>query len=194
MNNDLFFDGIKNELKRLSLGNVKPKLSQGQVDGINGIIAATAKDAWPIAWVAYALATVWHETQQTMQPVREAFNLSENWRKKNLRYYPHYGRGLVQITWPDNYAKADKELDLGGKLIANLDLALDPVIATRIMVWGMSRGRFTGIALKDTLPPKGPADLKAFTKSRPIINKMDDAGLIAGYAMAFQRALIAGGY
>ena len=39
--------------------------------------------------LAYLLATAFWETARTMQPVDEAFWLSEAWRKKNLRY----GRG-----------------------------------------------------------------------------------------------------
>ena len=57
------------------------------------------KARWPTAWCAYGLATAWWETNKTMQPVREAYWLSEAWRKPNLRYYPHYGRGYVQLTW-----------------------------------------------------------------------------------------------
>ena len=32
---------------------------------------------------AYILATVWHETNATMQPVKEAYWLSEAWRQQN---------------------------------------------------------------------------------------------------------------
>lgn len=55
--------------------------------------------------IAYVLATVEWETAKTFKPVREAFWLSEAWRKKNLRYYPFYGRGYVQLTWEKNYKK-----------------------------------------------------------------------------------------
>jgi threonine synthase len=42
---------------------------------------------------AYVLATTEWETAQTFKPVREAFWLSEEWRRQNLNYYPYYGRG-----------------------------------------------------------------------------------------------------
>lgn len=58
---------------------------------------------------AYVIATSYWETNKTMVPVKEAYWLSENWRKDNLRYYPWYGRGYVQLTWEDNYKKASKE-------------------------------------------------------------------------------------
>ena len=37
--------------------------------------------------IKYILATVEHETNDTFMPVKEAYWLSENWRKRNLRYY-----------------------------------------------------------------------------------------------------------
>ena len=45
------------------------------------------------AQVAYVLATVEWETAKTFKPVREAYWLknAEEWRKKNLSYYPFYG-------------------------------------------------------------------------------------------------------
>lgn len=59
-----------------------------------------------------AIATVAIETAHTFLPVREAYWLddrygyewAEEWRRTNLRYWPYYGRGLIQITWQSNYA------------------------------------------------------------------------------------------
>ncbi|MGR9074141.1 MAG: peptidoglycan-binding protein, partial [Gammaproteobacteria bacterium] len=55
--------------------------------------------------VSYVLATTQWETAQTFRPVKEAYWLSEDWRKNNLRYFPYYGRGYVQLTWEKNYEK-----------------------------------------------------------------------------------------
>ncbi len=61
------------------------KLSQKQVDGINAIM-----DAWNLygdgddAKIAYILATAFHETGQTMEPVREAFGKSDADTKAKL--------------------------------------------------------------------------------------------------------------
>jgi predicted chitinase len=33
--------------------------------------------------------------------------------QKKLRYYPWYGRGLIQLTWQDNYQKASDALKIG---------------------------------------------------------------------------------
>ena len=41
---------------------------------------------------AYVLATAYWETNRTMKPVEEAYWLSEEWRRKNLRYYPWHGQ------------------------------------------------------------------------------------------------------
>jgi putative chitinase len=128
------------------------------------------------------------------EPVREAYWTSEGWRKANLRYYPWYGRGYVQCTWEANYRRADAELGLGGKLLADADLMLKPEIAAPTMVKGMEEGWFSSHKLADTLPEDKPATLEQFTASRPIINGHDKAELIAGYADKFQAALQKGGW
>lgn len=79
------------------------------------------------------LATVAIETAHTFQPVREAFWLDEDWRRNNLRYYPFYGRGFVQLTWLSNYQEAGTEI--GIDLVDNPDLAMDPQYAADILAW-----------------------------------------------------------
>jgi hypothetical protein len=167
-------------------------LDQPQVDGFNTLLQAFGVARWPLSWAAYGLATAWHETNKTLQPVREAYWLSEEWRKANLRYYPHYGRGYVQLTWPKNYARADEELDLGGKLVADPDLALKPDVAAKVAVRGMEGGWFTGKSLRDYLPLSGRAGFDAYTQARRIINALDKAAEIAKVAQQFEAALIAG--
>lgn len=176
-------------------------LNQPQVDGFGTLLQAMGVVRWPIAFAAYGLATAWHETNQTMQPVREAYWLSEAWRKTNLRYYPWYGRGLVQLTWkgddrasPYGYTRADEELDLNGKLLADPDLALDPSIAAQVLVRGMEEGWFCTKGLKDFLPLSGLGGHSAFVGARKIINGSDRADDIAKYADAFQAALTAGAW
>ena len=62
----LFFDSVR---KSLFSGRLLPP----QVVGLNHIIGAwnAAPDVLDNRWVAYALATVCHETEKTMQPIRE---------------------------------------------------------------------------------------------------------------------------
>lgn len=87
------------------------------------------------------------------------------------------GRGLVQITGRDNYAKYG---------IANdPDKALDPVKSVEILFDGMINGRFTGKRLADFFS----ATTTDWNGARKIINGTDRADDIAGYAKKFAAAL-----
>ena len=50
------------------------------------------------------------------------------------------------ITWEDNYRRASQELSLTGTrdLVEHPELALDSLIAARILFRGMAEGWFTG--------------------------------------------------
>lgn len=186
-----FFDHVRKPL----FGG---RLTALQVSGMEAKIKRFKEDQFPLSWAAYALATSYHETARRMQPVKEGLNASEAWRKRNLRYYPWYGRGDVQLTWEDNYKRADRELGLGGSLVNNLDLALNPDISAEIMARGMKEGWFSGDkkgrhTLQRHLPnPEGTRT--QFKQARRIINLMDKADQIAGYALTFQEALKKVGY
>lgn len=194
VNLQTFFSNVRGSL-------FQGRISQLQVSGMEAKIRAFQEAQYPLSWAAYALATSYHETAQRMQPVREGLGVSDAWRRRNLRYYPYYGRGDVQLTWKANYEKADRELDLGGALINNLDLALDPDISAKIMVRGMKEGWFSKekdgstAQLDDFLPLRNIEVTKQqFKPCRRIINLMDKADLIAGYAVKFQTALKEAGY
>jgi putative chitinase len=171
-------------------------LDQSQVDGFERLLQAYGVARWPLAFAAYGLATGWRETAKKMQPVREAYWVTnaEEWRKKHLAYYPWYGRGDVQLTWQRNYERADEELSLGGALVADPDVALRPDISARVMVHGMEAGWFTGKRLADYLPLSGRAGFDAYKQARRIINGTDAWEEIAKNAQAFEAALIAGGW
>lgn len=178
-----------------------------QVAGTEAILKAC--EGLPVSWTAYALGTAWHETAFTMHPVKE-----RGGRAYFMRMYdktgkrPHVaaelvntvegdgatfaGRGYVQLTGRRNYAKASQKL--GIDLIGNPDLAMQPAHAARIMREGMTEAWFTGRGFVHFLPSDGPASLAALTQARRIINGMDKAAKIAGEALAFQAALIAGGW
>lgn len=142
---------------------------------------------------AYILATSQWETGHTHEPVREAFYLSESaaeaYRKKQP-YYPHYGRGLVQLTWERNYHKADDKLGLGGKLINDLDLALDAELSVKIIIVGMMEGWFTGKAVPDYVTLKK----SDFYNSRRVVNGTDKAAEIASLASLYDDWLLKYGY
>jgi putative chitinase len=167
-------------------------LSQPQVSGFQALLQAFGVARWPLSWVAYGLATAWHETAARMEPVKEAYWLSEDWRKTHLHYFPWYGRGFCQLTWEANYKRADDELKLGGSLVADPDRALEPEIAAEIIRRGMEFGWFVRKALKDYLPLSGSAGFDAYCEARRIINGTDKAQVIAKEAQQFEAALIAG--
>lgn len=169
-------------------------LTQSQVDGLETLLA-TLKGL-PLSWQAYALATAWHETAKTMQPVREAFNLSDAWRKKNLRYYPWYGRGYVQITWEKNYkwldaACAANGMTKPGEILANPDLAMRPDVAAFALREGLIQGRYDaqGKKMKDRLPSKGVATKAQYINARYLVNIQDKADLVEDYAQVFEKGL-----
>ena len=132
---------------------------------------------------AYVLATTYHETAKTMEPVKEAYWLGEGWRKENLRYYPWYGRGYVQITWKRNYVKAGEELGLD--LTSDPDTVMKPEISTEILVRGMKGGWFTGKKLDDYIND----NKKDYVNSRRIVNGTDKANDIALYAEMYEKQL-----
>lgn len=194
----------------LRAGNmIGPKISDAEFSGTQAILAACIAACWPISYTAYALATAYHETAHSMQPIKEMggdaylarmYDIKGNRPDKarelgNLtpgdgaRYC---GRGFVQLTGKKNYAFAGQRLALD--LINHPELALTLDTAAAILIHGMAEGWFTHHSLPDDLPTSGLASLSQFVNSRDIINGKDRAEMIAGYAIAWQSALEAGGY
>ena len=194
-----FFDCLRG-------GILGPTLDQDEVSGCNAIVDAMY--GAPVSHVAYALATAYHETAHTMQPIKEyggskyffrMYDIEGN-RPRKARELGNVnpgdgakfaGRGYVQLTGRTNYFNAGKALLVD--LIEDPDKALDPTIAALIMQKGMSQGWFTGKKLSDYLPD-GPAKSWEFYEARRIINGLDRAADIAQYAVQFQDALILGGW
>lgn len=135
-----FFDSVRASL-------FTGKLSQQQVDGQNAIL-----DAWEsrseddLRHLAYCLATTFHETSQKMWPIEEYGKGSgQSYGKPDpTTGQTYYGRGYVQLTWRDNYRRADVELELSGDTSCewHASNALDPTIAGEIMFQGMEEGWF----------------------------------------------------
>jgi putative chitinase len=195
-----FFDALR-------AGLLGPSLSTSEVAGCNALLTALA--AWPESWTAYGMATAYHESGHTMQPVRECGSdayLTRMYDPEGLR--PEVaaklgntepgdgirfaGRGFVQLTGRGNYARADAELKLSGVLLDNPDLALTPSLAAKMLERGMREGWFTGRKLRDFLPVAGPATRAEFMAARRVVNGTDRADLIADYALRFAEALEAG--
>ncbi|WP_324698755.1 hypothetical protein [Novosphingobium sp. RL4] len=161
-------------------------LTQAQVNILNLMLVAAGGAAWPIGWLAYGLATAWHEARFLPQ-AEWGLGKGRPYAAAGKYGQPQYGRGLVQLTWDFNYEWADKALGLNGLLLRDFDLALDPAIATRILIKGMQDGAFTGRRLGQYIVARGTSE--AFINARRIINGTDKAQLIAGYAERFQAAL-----
>jgi hypothetical protein len=123
-------------------------MTQQQVDGQNVILDRWEADPATVdlRWLSYCLATVKHESASTMWAIEEygkgygmIYGIEDPETKQT-----YYGRGLIQITWRDNYAKATKQLGLSGTddLEWHADRALDMQIASDIMYAGMIEGWF----------------------------------------------------
>jgi len=180
INRQFFFDQARKTL-------FDGKLKQSQTDGLNAIL-----DAWDKGyekkddrWLAYMLATAHHETDRTMQPIRE-------YGKGKGREYGtadvqtgqvYYGRGFVQLTWRDNYDKMSKLVK--DDLVKNADLALRPDYASIIMFEGMIRGSFTGKKLENYFSPTADD----WVNARKIINGLDKANAIAAYGKNYYAAI-----
>jgi putative chitinase len=159
--------------------------------GDTDLIVKTCKDEGLLRnQAAYVLATALWETNRTMKPVKEAYWVrnAETWRKKNLRYWPWYGRGYVQLTWEANYIKAGKSLGLD--LITDPDVVMEPNISAKILVRGSKQGWFTGKRLDDCIT----LSRSNFIGARRIINGTDKAVAIAKIAKAYDKALLDQGY
>lgn len=132
--------------------------------------------------IAYVLATADHESAHTFKPVREAYWLKDPdayLKKHHSDYYPYYGRGYVQLTWKDNYAKYGKLLDVD--LVGNPDLALEPDVALFVLVHGFKTGGFSGRKLADYVN-EHKTD---FVNARRCINGLDKAQDIAKLAQGY---------
>lgn len=182
-------------------------LNQAEVDGVNFIL-----DEWEaeptfsdLRWLAYMLSTAYYETAATMQPVHEfggdayftkmydvrgrrpqmATAMGNTTPGDGIRYC---GRGYVQLTWKNNYARMGQLL--GVDLVNHPDLAMDPKIAIRIMFRGMTdpnpHNTFSGVNLQHYIL----GAREDWVGARHVINGTDHAGEIAETAQDFHRALI----
>lgn len=200
MNRKAFFDHLRATL-------YAPRIDADELSGTEFILDAFAGQ--PLAYTAYALATTYHETAHTMQPIKERGKASYFHRMYDINgQRPEVarrlgntmpgdgvlfaGRGYVQLTGRSNYIKAAAKT--GYPLVGNPDLAMRPDIAAHILLHGMSEGWFTARSFASYLPSKGKATRSDYTAARRIINGTDRAAMIAGYALEYQAALIKGGW
>lgn len=158
---------------------------------------------------AYMLATEEHEEARKWTPIEEygrgrgrPYGTPSPVKAKDgsIHSVAYYGRGRVQLTWKNNYAKADAELqaqypaevaEFEARTATKLDLvgypaqALDVRLSYLIESAGMRQGWFTGKSLSTYIN----ASKTDFHSARRIINGLDRADLIAGYAVKFLACL-----
>lgn len=186
-----FFDTVRDNLFGGSM-------NQGQVRGMEAILREWEKrELTDLRWLAYILATTYHETAKTMQPIEEydkgkGYRYGKKIKRSGIPYtLPdkiYYGRGYVQLTWYENYETMGRLLHTD--LLNQPELALVPEVAAEIMFEGMTKGNsnfgdFTGKSLENYFNDKK----EDWVNARRIINGTDKADLIAGYAKKFYTAL-----
>jgi putative chitinase len=187
-----FFDKVRADL-------FHGTLIQSQVDGMNYLLEVWEWGFEPYnpndgtMWLAYALATFFHETAQTMQPIEEYGKGSGKSYGQPTGPYnqKYYGRGHVQLTWEENYKNGQKYAkDRYGKDVnihPDASGMLDSETSALISYDGMVHGWFTGVGLAKYLSKsKGIEDP---VNARRIVNGTDQAQTIAGYYYKFKGAL-----
>ena len=184
----IFFDSVRASLFGGSL-------STSQVDGMEAVLTfwENTYRTLDTRFISYSLATDYHETDKTMQPIEEyGHGARHPYGQPTGPWHKVYdGNGLVQLTWLANYQKAQDRLMKLGLIGPEIDIVKNPELARRldiavkILVMGMMEGWFTYKRLPEyfnqiTDDPVG---------ARRIINGTDRANLIAVYHGKFLAAL-----
>ena len=191
LNKQYFFD----QSKQVGLFT---KFSQNQVDSLTCILDTWDKSGYTdLRWLAYILATTYHETAYTMLPIEEYGKGRTRPYGKKIKHSGasysipdkiYFGRGYVQLTWYENYELMGRLL--GVDLLNNPELALTVPVATKIIFEGMTKsassfGDFTGKCLEMYFSPTVEDSIGA----RRIINGKDRAEKIAGHYSKFLNCL-----
>ena len=173
-----------------------PRLTDSSSSGLMNLIALLAEDpdVTDIRWAAYMLATVKHECANSWMPIEEfgkgqgkpygqpTVVTDQNGTQFTNTYY---GRGFVQLTWRLNYDRLGQALGLANGLVLHPEHALEPATAYRIMSFGMRHGSFTGKGLGAYIQ----GDACDYLNARRIINGLDQADRIRGYAQILESVL-----
>lgn len=193
--------------------------SQSQVNGLERLLTVFEKyyaavweqehgRAMTLQMAAYCLATSYWETAHRMMPVYETLarnpgqakaRLEAWYQKKHPSVRPYwregwFGRGDVQLTHKDNYAKATKMLGRMGifvDLVIDPELAMDSNTSAHILFAGSYKGLFSGKALPDFIDADDENDFSDYVHARAVINGKDKAQAIAAIATHFESALVA---
>ncbi len=83
--------------------------------------------------LAYALATIEHETAATFEPISE---YSGNFSARRLGYEggeAFHGRGFIQLTHLRNYRMIGERIGMGDQLARNPELASQPEVSAKVL-------------------------------------------------------------
>jgi predicted chitinase len=173
------------------------KLSPAKVKALDFLISKLETCRFKLeTQMAYILATIFHETNGTFEPVIEGYWLKSNRKNKLYNYYlannhkalksifpngvnglTYEGRGFVQLTHDYNYEAFG--------LKDNPDSAMDPETAFMVIEKGLANGTF-GHKLQSHVN-----EVKTdYVNARRCVNGTDKAKLIAGYAEQFAKWLV----
>lgn len=174
------------------------------------LIERLAADVPDIGQRAYILATVQHETADTWRPISERHDGPNRVAYFEARYGVgsrlaarlrntkpgdgalFHGRGYVQLTGRWNYRVLSSAIARAGVTVdleARPDLACEPDVAYHVLRLGMLLGLFTGLPLSRYVT----ATRRDYWLARKVVNGLDRAEHIAALAVAWQRAIEAGG-
>ena len=143
-----------------------------------------------LRWLAYMLATVYHECAAKMWPIREyGKGEGKEYGIPDENGNVFYGRGFVQLTWKENYDRAGAILSLidDRDPVLHPDIVLDSLIAARVLFRGMAEGWFTSAKLGNYFNEEDDNPIEA----RAIINSdvSKNGPMIADYHYLFLEAL-----
>ena len=192
-------------------------LSPSQVAGFERLLDTWLKHyagSGSLEELAYNLATSFHETAATMQPITERgprsyFHKYEPGTRigkvlgntKTGDGYRFRGAGDVQNTGRANAEKATKRLNemfgLNLDLVADPDQRLDPFVSAHSLFLGNREGWWTRRGMGkyiDGIDEEDDEDFREYVKARAVVNGSDRAHKIAGYAIKFEHALRSAGY
>jgi len=186
INRPRFYESFKKQFGRFTYS---------QYDGFEALLNEWERlGLTDLRWLAYILATVWHETGRAMQPIEEdgrgygrsygqKLDVGQGPGKRVPYKTPNklfYGRGHTQNTWRTIYLKltsaakaAGKDWDFLNK--PELLLTMEPSIWATF--YAMTTGLYTGKALSRYFNK----DRNDAIGARKIINGTDKANLIAEY-------------
>lgn len=201
---DKFFYGVHKQPELFSNGH----MTHSQVDGLTRLINVRNKyfNNDPLDQFTYDIATSYHETARTMQPITE---------RGSRAYFDKYepgthlgkmlgntmrgdgylfrGEGDVQNTGRANAAKATKRINeafnLDIDLVAKPEMRGDPFISAVSLMLGNKEGWWTEKGLSaylDGVDESDAEDLREFINARHVVNGTDRAQAIGEYALLFE--------